>query len=193
MVFLGREFRLEEDLLGKGNTSTRLELLEGLLNAVTMVEMEMKTRFPKLGTNRSEFAYAHILHPRLKGYLLTKCSEDKNLLDNMVAELISSHPSTIAAVNRQPQPNLVTSQTLSSNDSDEPMNVEPTVVHENDDLDALLAEREQKRQVEIPDEPPLQLEMDFYLKAAPAPKDVDVLKWWNANQSQYKILSTIAR
>ena len=73
------------------------------------------------------------------------------------------------------------------------MNVEPTVVHENDDLDALLAEREQKRQVEIPDEPPLQLEMDFYLKAAPAPKDVDVLKWWNANQSQYKILSTIAR
>ena len=193
MKFLGRERKLEADLLGKGNTSPRLELIDGVLVSVTQVEMEFKDRFPRLGSNRSEFAYAHILHPHHKGYLLTQWKDDKDLLTKLVAELISSHPTTIAAHGRMASANLSASQTISSNDSDEPMVVDSVVVHENDDLDALLAEREEKRKVEVPEVAPLQLEMDFYLAAAPAPKDVDVARWWNENQAQYKILSTIAR
>jgi hypothetical protein len=138
----------------------------------TMEELrdQIEERFPNCGTENRLMCTGHLLHPYYRGSILKKYDK----FNETVEVMVNDHPST--------------AEFATQSRLDRAM-----IEEEVDPMEVAMAEQTREEANVLTS--PLMAEIERYVKllAPPEKAEVNVLKWWKDNASQFPLLSEVAR
>lgn len=158
---------------------------KAIISLLTSVQHQLETEFPDYGGHDDLISLGHVLHPFFRGALLKRCQR----FDEAIKSIVESHPSTADYKAKKQDQENAKSQDL----------FDDVCIDDLNDAELLCMQLEKEEQeeygAEVDDIPPIQEEIDRYLRL-PKPEEkgkVDILKWWQDHEKILPILSHFAK